>query len=125
MVSERRLIANLDINEINKNRDIRNQRIGSPQLGAVHLAHMVDVTMTNGQALGWQHSGDGDRRSCESGELHFIRGFIWMDTDNRSHIPRQQTLTREITRRHNTFMFFDIDPSEAKSAYRNLPRQDQ
>jgi hypothetical protein len=39
-----------------------------------------------------------------------------MDMNKRPHIPRQQTLTREMTRQHNTVVFFNIDPFEEKSA---------
>lgn len=58
------------------------------RLGSVHLAHVVDIAVANGPALRWQYSGDGDRPSGEGGELHFVRGRVTMDMDNRPHIPR-------------------------------------
>jgi hypothetical protein len=66
---------------------------------------VVDAAVTNGSALRWQYSGDGDRLSGEGGELHLVRGDIAMDVDNRSHIPRQQTLTGQIAGQHGRIQF--------------------
>jgi hypothetical protein len=82
------------------------------RLGSLHLAHMVDVAVANGPALRWQHRGDGDCLSGEGGEFHLVRCGIAMDVDNRSDIPRQQTLAGEVARQHNAVVFFDQDSSE-------------
>jgi hypothetical protein len=73
---------------------------------------MVDVAVVNGPALSWQHRGDGDRLPGEGSEFDLVRGGIAMDVDNRSDIPRQQTLIGDLARQHNAVVFFDHGSSD-------------